>query len=267
MKGLVERGEKIFYPLYSEEERRKNPTLKECGLFHFPIKNQSKFAVICAGGGYTNVCSCVEAFPVAKRLNEMGYHAFILNYRYDKAALAPNPIEDLVKGISFIMSNRESLNVVVDDYAVVGFSAGGHLVGTFGTQVNGYKKYQLPKPGALFLAYPVVTMGEYTHKPSREKLLGKSNVNNVELQKQYSVEEQITDNYPPCFVWQCERDNTVPIQNTRLLVQSLEHNIIPYIYHTYDSEVHGWGLGDGTLAEGWLEEAVEFWNDIGVKRV
>lgn len=264
MQELIQSGKKIFYPLYTEE-RMGNPSLKQCGLFHFPVKEKSKFAVICAGGGYTNVCSCVEAFPVAKRFNEMGYHAFVVNYRYNQNAIAPNPIDDLAKAVSHILEHKEALNVDITAYAVVGFSAGGHLAGTFGTEKNGYKNYGLPKPGALFLAYPVVTMGEYTHKDSREKFLGKANASNEKMQKRYSVEEQITANCPPCYIWQCERDNTVSIENTRLLAAKLKHYQIPHIYRTFDSDVHGWGLGDGTLANGWLKDAVTFWNDNDAK--
>lgn len=267
MQELIRNDTRIFYPLYNEVEVKKNAKMKQCGLFHFPVKEKTKFVIVCAGGGYSNVCSCVEAFPVAKRLNELGYHAFVLNYRYDKEAHAPNPIDDLARGISFIIKNKEKLNVETEDYAVTGFSAGGHLAGIFGTEANGYKQYQLPKPGILFLAYPVLTMGEFTHKNSRQKFLGKKNINNRELQKKYSVEEQITKHYPPCFIWQCERDTTVPIQNSKLLVKALENNHIPYIYHTYDSDFHGWGLGNGTLAEGWLEEAVMFWKEKGAKYV
>lgn len=263
MLTLAQSGEKLFYPLYKENDYKKNLALKQVGLFHFPIKEKSKFVVICAGGGYTNVCSCVEAFPIAKRMNEMGYHAFVVNYRYNRNALAPNPIDDLAKALSFIMKNNEVLNVDGTDYAIAGFSAGGHLVGNFGTEKNGYKTYGLPKPGALFLAYPVVTMGESAHKDSREKFLGKANACNQELQKRYSVEEQITEDYPPCYTWQCARDNIVSIENTRLLTEKLKCYHIPHRYRTYDSNVHGWGLGDGTLAEGWLEEAVMFWNAAG----
>ena len=33
--------------------------------------------------------------------------------------------------------------------------------------------HSAPKPTAIILVYPVITMGEYTHKGSRDNLLGK----------------------------------------------------------------------------------------------
>ena len=55
------------------------------------------------------------------------------------------------------------------------FSAGAHLAGSFGIQNIGYGKYHLPKPGVMFLGYPVITMGEMAHAGSRENFLGKEN--------------------------------------------------------------------------------------------
>ena len=79
------------------------------------------------------------------------------------------------------------------------------------------------------------------------------------MHKKYSVEVQVTDSYPPTYVWQCERDNTVPIENTQLLIQAFEQYHVPHVYRTFDSEWHGWGCGKGTLAEGWVKEAIHFW--------
>ncbi|WP_418968492.1 alpha/beta hydrolase family protein [Alloscardovia omnicolens] len=125
----------------------------------------------------------------------------------------------------------------------------------------GYSVYNLPGLGSMILAYPVVTMGKYTHKGSRNNFLGKENRDNSELIKMYSVEEQISDMYPPSFVWQCERDNQMPIENTQMLVQKLKEHNVSYEYKTSDSDAHGWGIATGTSAEGWLEEAISFWKN------
>lgn len=257
---LKEEGTKIFYPVYDAADAEAKPELKEQVLFHFPVEKKTKCILICAGGGYTGVCSFVEAFPVAQRLNELGYHAFVVHYRAGKYAHEPNPVEDLANAVRFICRHEKELNVDMQNYAVMGFSAGGHLAACYGTRHLGYEHYQLPKPGALILAYPVITMGSKTHAASRKNLLGKENSKNPGKIKEYSVELNITESYPPCFIWQCARDNAVPVENSGMLTEALQAHGVPYVYHTFDSDVHGWGLATGTLADGWVEEAAAFWS-------
>ena len=268
MKNLWQRGEKLFYPIYDEKEAQKDPSLKQRVLFHFPVEGKTPFVVICAGGGYESVCSFVEAFPVAEAFNKKGYHAFVVNYRTGEKAHFPNPMEDLANAVSYILAHADEFQVETEGYAVTGFSAGGHLAASFGTESLGYKKYDLPKPGTMLLAYPVITMGKHAHKGSRLRILGKGNVADQQLRDLYSIEKQVTEHYPPAYIWQCEADNTVPIQNSAMMVEELKKRGIPCQYHVYPGNAHGWGLATGKAAEGWLDEAVAFWEEnLSVKNV
>lgn len=262
MKDLRRQGNTLFYPLYQEEEALADPSLKKRVLFHFPVEGKKKFALICAGGGYESVCSFVEAYPVAQALNRMGYHAFVVNYRVGQDAQAPHPMDDLAHAVSSVFRRAEEFGVDTKDYAVMGFSAGGHLAASFGTKELGYEKYGLCRPGIMILAYPVVTMGKYAHRGSRLRLLGKEHISDASYQNRYSVEQQVTSEYPPTYLWQCEADNTVPIQNSRMLAEALEEHDVRYRYHVYPGNAHGWGLATGKAAEGWLDEAVDFWEKI-----
>jgi acetyl esterase/lipase len=71
----------------------------------------------------------------------------------------------------------------------------------------------------------------------------------------------ITSSFPPSFVWQCNQDNIVPIENTEMLVKSLKEKGVPYAYEVFQSKAHGWGIGKGTEAEGWVDRAIDFWRD------
>lgn len=261
MKQLVDDGNKIFYPVYDEAAAAKDKGLKEQVIFHFPVKEKTKIAIIVAGGGYSMVCSFTEGFPIARRMNELGYHAFVVNYRVGKQAVVPNPQDDLAQAIRYIFAQADELNVDPEGYLLGGFSAGGHLAGTMGTKSIGYEHYGLPKPGAMFLAYPVVTMGEKTNAGTRDNHIGKNNTDAAMVQK-YSVERNITLDYPPTYVWQCDRDDTVPIENTQMLVAEFEKKGVEHIYKTFNSQKHGWGIATGTAAEGWYDEAVAFWKNV-----
>lgn len=250
----------VFFHIYTEGEHQSDPSKKLTGVAAFPVEKKSKFVVVCAGGGYGAVCSMAEAYPIVKVLNEMGYAAFSVQYRVGKNAAAPKPMDDLARAVRFILDHADEMNVEKEDYAVMGFSAGGHLAASFGTENLGYNHYGLPAPGVLMLAYPVITMGEKTHKGSRKRLFGEK-AEDYAVQKQYSIEQQITCQYPPTYVWQFDQDNAVPIENTQMLVNALQANDIPYVYETFSGTIHGAGIGVNTPAAGWIDRAVAFWED------
>lgn len=94
--------------------------------------------------------------------------------------------------------------------------AGGHLAASFGTDNMGYLKYGLPKPGALVLSYPVISMlKELTHMGSHDFLLGKDA--DEEMERFASVEQHITKDYPPTYIWCGDADDVVPPENTQIM--------------------------------------------------
>lgn len=262
MQLLTEQADKgkVIYDFWEDAEQEELRSLT--GLAAFPLEKKAKFVFICPGGGYENVCSIAEGFPLAKAVQELGYAAFVLHYRTAGNARHPNPLDDVAQSLRFILEHADEFNLDTNGYAVLGFSAGGHLAASFGTEHLGYKKYGLPKPEIMILGYPVITMREKTHEGSRRALLGEENQENENLIEQLSIERQITKSYPPVYVWQCEEDEAVSIENSRMLAESLERCKVPYEYKIFPGTAHGWGLGIHTLAEGWLEEAVRFWEKV-----
>ena len=250
-----------FYNVWSDEEIAADKTRAEAKLIAFPLPQKSRFVLICPGGAYASFASIVEGFPAAKRLNELGYAAFVLKYRCGKHALAPNPMDDLAAALRFILAKADRFNIDPEQYSIMGFSAGGHLAASFGTESLGYSHYLLPKPANMVLAYPVVTMGANTHADSRKNLLGAKNTHNASLIEKWSVERQLTENYPPTFVWQCDHDNVVPVENSSMLAEGLRAKGVKVHYETFPADSHGWGSAEGTPAEGWIERAVDFMNE------
>ena len=94
--------------------------------------------------------------------------------------------------------------------------------------------------------------------PGQKKLLLGKETDAIKIQA-YSIEEQITPKYPASYVWQFDHDNTVPIENTQMLVAALKENGIAHEYETFPGTLHGAAEGTDTPAEGWLERAIPFW--------
>ena len=212
------------------------------------------FAVICPGGGYGEVCSFGEGRPFAEKLNRMGYHAFVVYYSVKKKARYPQPQQDLKRAIEEVFSNAEKWRLDTEGFSIWGSSAGGHLVASYCTENRG-----TPKPAAVVLVYPVITMGEKTHRGSRENLLGENPA--ADMIEKLSVERNITSDYPPVFAWYGTADDTVGTVNTKMLAEALREHSVPHRIEEYEGIGHGAGLAKGTVAEGWFKSAVEFWEE------
>ena len=220
------------------------------------------FAVICPGGGYAVVCSFIEGTPFARKLNERGISAFILYYRVRRKARFPQPQDDLARAVKEILNRAEEYRIETENYSVWGSSAGGHLAASFGTERMGWAKYGLPKPGAIVLCYPVISMDPtLTHKGTHDNLLGTHPTDDQE--RAASIEEQVTPNYPPTYLWCGDADSLVPPENTRRMAAALETAGVPFRCEVFPEVEHGVGPGTGTAAEGWIDQAVDFWRKEG----
>lgn len=231
MRSNVEAGNVIFYNIYSEEEKKKDPTKKDTGLFFFKGNSGERFAICNAGGGFAYVGAIHDSFPHALELSKRGYNAFALIYRPD-AQLA---CEDLARAIRFIFENAATLEVSTDYYSLWGGSAGGRMVaylGTYGTKAFG--EDDLPGPGTAVIQYTG--------------------------HRQYSVSD------PATFVCVGKNDGIANWQIMKRRLDAMSAVGIPTEFHAYDGLSHGFGLGTGTIAEGWIDDAVEFWENQAEKQ-
>lgn len=229
----------------------------ELKFYPAPGGKKAPFALIAPGGGYQAVCSFVEGEPFARELNKRGYSAFVLYYRVAKQAQYPAPQDDMARGLKEILDHAQQYNIQTEGFSIWGASAGGHLAASFGSDAVGYAHYGLPKPAAMVLVYPVITLGEHTHKGTRNNHLGKNAP--ADMVKKLSVQNLVTGNYPPTYIWNTLEDKTVPPINSRLFAQAAQEAGVECRYHCYNSGPHGCGLARGLACEGWFDEAVAFW--------
>jgi acetyl esterase/lipase len=223
----VNDGKTIFYEFYTDREKQEDPTEKSTGLFFFKGKPGAPFAVICPGGGFAYVGSLHEGFPHAVELSKKGYNAFVLKYRVGGELRAT---EDLAAAISFIFKNAEILEVSVEDYSLWGFSAGARMVGNIALKGTiGFGGYDLPKPLIVVIAYTGHT--------------------------------SFSENYPPVFITVSEDDRIVNVSVVDRRVENLRNAGIEVDYRKYKNAGHGFGLGTGTDADGWIEYAIRFWEN------
>ena len=64
---------------------------------------------------------------------------------------------------------------------------------------------------------------------------------------------------PPTFVVVGEEDGIAPPAVMERRVEALRKSGTPVEFHKFKGLGHGFGLGKGTSAEGWVFEAIRFW--------
>ena len=223
---LKNHADTAFYDIYTDEEKATDPAKADTGLFFFKGDEGAKFAVCNAGGGFAYVGAMHDSFPHALELSKMGYNAFALIYRpgWDTAN------EDLARAISFIFEHSDELGVDTSGYSLWGGSAGARMaadVGSYGTAYFGGD--DLPKPAAVIMQYT-----------------GYSD---------YSASD------PPTYACVGTRDGIANWRTMKSRLDNMSALGIPTEFHAYEGLSHGFGLGTGTVAEGWINDAVEFWAD------
>jgi acetyl esterase/lipase len=221
----VAEGKAVFHDFYTESQQ-SDPSKRHAGLFFFRGKPGAPFALIAPGGGFSYAGSVHEGFPYAVEINKHGYNAFVLKYRAGMGADAA--IEDMANALSYIVRNAGMLAVSARDYSLWGSSAGARMAAAIGS--HGAARFggdALPKPATVVMAYT----GHSDHS-SKE---------------------------PATFVVVGEKDGIAPPSIMERRVRALRALGTDVEYLEFPNLAHGFGVGKGTSAEGWVGRATEFW--------
>ena len=224
LKQEADSGKQVFYNIYTEEEMSIEPEKRNTGIFYFRGNPNSKFAILNAGGGFMYVGAMQDSFPHALELSKNGYNAFALIYRPD----ADKAMEDLSRAVAFIHDNAEKLQVDTSNYSVWGGSAGARMsawLGNYGTESFGEKKY--PKPSAVIM--------------------------------QYTGLSEVTGNEPPTYNCVGTNDGIASYRTMENRINKIKQNGTDAEIEIFNGLPHGFGLGEGTNAEGWINNAIKFW--------
>lgn len=267
LQQIAQKGEQYVFPVYSDEEISRVPALEQVQLIRMPAqeKKYQTYAVLTAGGAYGAVCTMGEALPVAAKLNALGMDCFCLNYRTARPesfvnGLLPRPMDDLAAALRFIKDHETEWNMTADNYIVGGFSAGGHLCAMWGTPHMGFAKYNLPAPQMLIPVYPLVTLANFPEGPMKQymcKGLFGAAYTQEDIER-YAVNLHVDGRYPRTYLIQCEDDQTVSVENTRMLARILLDKGIPVCVEIGSTGGHGFGLGSATDVAGWVKRALDF---------
>jgi acetyl esterase/lipase len=246
---------------YYDESITNDENKNTSSLTPFLIKTsiQKSCMLVFAGGSYEFRSDQKEGVDVCLWLNSIGINAFIVNYRvspYDYKAI----LSDARKAMKHVRMNATKYNINPDKIGVIGFSAGGHLAGMLANDLS--FEHELDdvnvsaRPNLSVLCYPVVSLTDYAHLKSTQILVG----NDVIKAHKFSLQNSVTNNTPPTFIWHTIVDMTVSVMNPIMLIQSLVKYNVPFESHIFPTGKHGLALLDedlsvkqwSTLCEVWL---------------
>lgn len=223
LKSRSENGEQIFYSMYSAEQIASDPTKADTGLFFFQGDAGKPFAIMNAGGGFLYVGAMHDSFPHALEISKLGYNAFALIYRPEYA------YDDLAQALSYIYDNAEELRVSKNDYSLWGGSAGARMAAALGNAsvLSSRGLSHIPQATAVIMQYTSYPFASADDAPAYACVGTKDGIAN----------------------WRTMQDR----------FKQLTAFGIDTEFHAYNGLSHGFGLGTGTAAEGWINDAVAFW--------
>lgn len=204
--------------------------------------------VVCPGGGYQILAIDLEGYEIARWLNELGFTAFVLQYRVP--GKRKGALQDVQRAMRVVRSHAKEWNLKRDKLGVLGFSAGGSLSARISTEfdIDWYNPVDQAdslssKPDFAVLIYPAYLD------------LGKNNTLTPEL--------KINEQTPPMFIFQTADD---PYGHSSLVMaDALRVAKVPVELHIYPEGRHGYGLRKGNpaaeewppLAAKWLEKVIQ----------
>jgi acetyl esterase/lipase len=226
--GDAANGYTVFFDVYANAQKQADPSKANTGLFFFRGRPGAPFAIIAPGGGFAYVASVHEGFPHAVEISSRGFNAFVLRYGVGRGEVAAT--EDLAAAVAFVIEHADELRVGRSGYSLWGSSAGARMAATLGS-------HGVARPGGKAVPRPSTVVMAYTGHAD------------------YAADE------PPTFVVVGEEDSISPPRTMEKRITALRKAGTPVEYRKFAGIGHGFGLGTGTRAEGWLAEATRFWQE------
>ena len=226
------------------------------------VKNPLGAVLILPGGGY-NHRALHEGDPIARRFNELGYHAFTLQYRV-LPATAPCAQLDVVRAIKIIRANAEKWCIDPEKIAVCGFSAGGHLAACAGMLADRYDlKYNDFTDGvsgcanAMLLCYGVLST-TWTYIERGRTLVSGTHYSDPDGTVIDPI-DFVNETTPPAYIWHTATDAAVPVDCSVEFARKMWQCKNTCELHVFPFGPHGRGLGLGFPdMVSWSKEAATF---------
>jgi acetyl esterase/lipase len=225
-------------------------------------KNIGTAMLICPGGGYHNLGWDVEGEEIAAWLNSLGITGIILKYRCprrpgDAKGEPPlGPLKDAQRAVSLVRSKAEAWGIDPNRIGMIGFSAGGHLVGATATNFE-KRSYE-----------PIDAIDRISCRPdfAIPVYSGYFNIGNKGEQK-LSPTVRLPANAPPILFVHASDDSISDVEHSVTFYLALKRASIHADLHVYASGGHGFGVRPTNAAcSAWTQACVDWLRNRGFLR-
>jgi len=232
------------------------PTLT---LYPAPKENNTGVSmIICPGGGYHNLGWDVEGGEIAAWLNSVGISGILLKYRCPrrpgdvKGEPPAGPLKDAQRAVSLVRSRAQEFGLDPKKIGMVGFSAGGHLVGATATNFETRTYDAVDDVDAVSCRpdFAVMLYSGYFKVKGKEEL---------------SPTIKTPAGIPPLFIAHATDDPVSEVDHSVTMYLAMKRAGAAAELHVYATGGHGWGVRKlGQPCETWTERCLEWLRKSGI---
>lgn len=220
--------------------------------------------VLVHGGGWTKGDKQTFITPLFPPLTKAGFAWFTINYRLAPQYHFPAPVEDVETAIEWVKAHAREYKVDVRRIALVGESAGGHLVGFVGARDG--KKLGLAAVVPFYGPHDLAGIVQEAEKAGRpivpiQQLLGFEKVDDAALRllREASPISHVTRGLPPFLLIHGSADQTVDYQQSVRMCERLRAAGDSCELYTVEGAPHGVGAWEKNPAfQGYKVKLVEW---------
>jgi acetyl esterase/lipase len=214
--------------------------------------------LICPGGGYHNLGWDVEGEEVAAWLNSIGVTGIILKYRCprrpgDVKGVPPiGPLKDAQRAVSLVRSRAKEWGIDPHRIGMVGFSAGGHLVGATSTNFDkrSYKPIDEVDSISCRPDFGIPVYSGYFYLKEKNEL---------------SPTVSTPKDAPPLFFVHASDDPISSVEHSVQFFVALKRANVDAEMHIYRTGGHGFGVRDtGHPCNNWTRTCADWLRDRGL---
>lgn len=242
-------------------------------VFSFaPAGPARRAALVFAGGGYTKLVVSYEGVDVARWLNTLGIHAFLVVHRLPQARWTRDgrsgsqaPLDDAREAMRQVRVRAATLSI--HRVGALGLSSGGHLAASLASNYPlawsapaSPQAEQASRPDFLIVGYAPIS----TNATGRTVVPDKPPLPPPEKQALYEAlqpDAQLVDHPPPTFLVYSAEDPVVPVENAYRLAAALRAKGAAAELHVYARGAHGFALRETPLPIGQWPRACAAWLD------
>lgn len=240
-----------------------NDTLKKHLLdIYLPANSKSKLplVILIHGGGWLANDKYADLGYMKKTIVDLVNNGFALasiDYRFSTQATFPAQIQDCNSAVSYLFDNADKYGFDKKNFAVMGWSAGGHLATLMGLAKNNQvQAFYMPNTTKSYTIKAVVDFygptdlvllpGNADEKAPESILIGAAPLTRPDLAKIASPITYVDKNDPPFLIIHGEKDDIVSNKQSKLLnswlnVLGVQHELIivkdaPHFGEMYDTE-------------------------------